>query len=80
LELAAVAVAVVVAAAAARNGDKFQSVKMEWGSFPWIRGSGCQKFDSDWCLFPLDGGMRKKERKLKKKKITMGKEGLGNKN
>jgi hypothetical protein len=40
----------VVAAAAEVAALKFSQCNVLWGSFPWARGSGCQKFDSGWCF------------------------------
>jgi hypothetical protein len=42
--------ATAVAMATVRNGSKFSQCNMSWGSIPWVRGSRCQKFDSDWCF------------------------------
>jgi hypothetical protein len=36
----------VMVAAVVRNGAKFSQCNMAWGYFSWVRGSGCQKFDS----------------------------------
>jgi hypothetical protein len=49
-EMAAVVVVAVVAA------HKFSQCNMAWRSFPWVRGSGCQIFDSPlWFISPKCG-------------------------
>jgi hypothetical protein len=40
----------LAAAVSVRNGSKFSQSNVVLGSFPWGRGSECQKLDSGWCF------------------------------
>jgi hypothetical protein len=46
----------VVAAVAVMASLKFSQCNVLWGSFPWVRGSGYQKFDSGWCFISTKYG------------------------
>jgi hypothetical protein len=72
--------AVVVAAAALRNGSKFSKCNMACGGFPWARHSGSRRFHSGWCFISAwwrkEKRKKEKRKKKEKKNSPMGKEGF----